>query len=237
MSESPETRELQFPDMRDLFELMRNYWRQTLSIILLCTLLALGWALIQPKLYSATATGLVIATGEQDLSSRLAGVELAKDKAVTYESLANSRSVAEQVIAELRLDTKPELILDSITVEVPAETAEIRITAWDNSPEGTVRLADAWMVALTDNVHRLENTADAVADTAGHITIQPLMGARMPDGPSQPNVLLHLAGGFLIGLVFAIVFALIRRRMYKSQQFFAKTRPDFRTAQLNSDPW
>ena len=64
-------------------------------ITLLCTLLALGWTLIQPKIYSATASGLVVATGEQDLASALAGNNLAQSKAVSYESLATSRPVAE----------------------------------------------------------------------------------------------------------------------------------------------
>ena len=98
-------------DARDLLRLVRTHWRAITLITLLCTLLALGWTLIQPKIYSATASGLVVATGEQDLASALAGDNLAQSKAVSYESLATSRPVAEAVGYEGRIEwdtSKPD---------------------------------------------------------------------------------------------------------------------------------
>ncbi|MFI7493935.1 YveK family protein [Kocuria sp. M4R2S49] len=200
------------PDMRDLTRLARTYWRGITLIVLVCTLLALGWSLMQPKFYSTTVRGLVIAIGQQDLSSRLAGDQLVRSKAAAYESLATSRPVAETVIDDLDLDTPPERILDSITVEVPSNSPEIRITAWDDSPEDAAKLADAWLTGLTRTVETLENSGDEAADSVGRISIQQLSRAEVPTSPTVPNTLLHTGIGVLVGLVLGLVYAFVRHR-------------------------
>ncbi|PWF82837.1 hypothetical protein CIK52_15150 [Kocuria rosea] len=172
-------------DARDLLRLVRTHWRAITLITLLCTLLALGWTLIQPKIYSATASGLVVATGEQDLASALAGNNLAQSKAVSYESLATSRPVAESVIDELDLDATPEEVLPRITTDVPVDTPELRITADAEDPTEAADLANAWVVALASQVQELESQGDE--DAINRVAVQPLSNASLPLAPSFPE--------------------------------------------------
>lgn len=212
MSQAISANQSRSPDMRDLTKLAMTYWRGIALITVLCTLAALGWSLMQPKFYSTTVRGLVIAIGQQDLSSRLAGDQLVRSKAAAYESLATSRPVAETVIDDLGLDAPPERILDSITVEVPSNSPEIRITAWDDSPEDAAQLADAWLAGLNRTVETLENSGDEAADSVGRISIQTLSRAEVPTSPTVPNTLLHTGIGLLVGLVLGAVYAFVRHR-------------------------
>ncbi|MCM3688233.1 polysaccharide biosynthesis tyrosine autokinase [Kocuria rosea] len=198
-------------DLRDLSRLVRTHWRAITIITLVCTLLALGWTLLQPKVYSATASGLVVATGEQDLASALAGNNLAQSKAVSYESLAMSRPVAETVIDELSLDSTPEDLLPRITTNVPVDTPELRITADAEDPTEAADLANAWVVALADQVQELESQGDE--DAINRVAVQPLSNASLPLSPSSPNTKLNLALGLVGGLGLGLLYAFARYKM------------------------
>lgn len=221
-------------DARDLLRLVRTHWRAITLITLLCTLLALGWSFLQPKTYSATASGLVIATGEQDLASALAGDNLAQSKAVSYESLATSRPVAESVIEELSLDTTPEELLERIATEVPADTVEIRVTAEAMMPTEAADLANAWVVALAGQVQELESQGDE--DAINRVAVQPLSNASLPLAPSSPNLKLNLALGFVGGLGLGLLYAFARYKMDRRIKSVEEIRDGFGVSVLGVIP-
>lgn len=202
-------------DARDFLRMVRTHWRSIAAIALACILLALGWTLLQPKMYSSTATGLVVATGEQDLASALAGDNLAQSKAISYESLATARPVAEQVIDELGLQTSPQSLLERISTDVPAGTVEIRITAAAQEPAQAADLANAWVAALADQVRLVETAGDdpnAVGEYGG-VAVQPLSNASLPLEPSSPDMALNLSIGVLGGLGLGLLYAFARYKM------------------------
>ena len=221
-------------DARDLLRLVRTHWRAITLITLLCTLLALGWTLIQPKIYSATASGLVVATGEQDLASALAGNNLAQSKAVSYESLATSRPVAESVIDELDLDATPEEVLPRITTDVPVDTPELRITADAEDPTEAADLANAWVVALAGQVQELESQGDE--DAINRVAVQPLSNASLPLAPSSPNLKLNLALGFVGGLGLGLLYAFARYKMDRRIKSVEEIRDGFGVSVLGVIP-
>ncbi|MEX5256841.1 polysaccharide biosynthesis tyrosine autokinase [Kocuria arenosa] len=221
-------------DARDLLRLVRTHWRAITLITLLCTLLALGWTLIQPKIYSATASGLVVATGEQDLASALAGNNLAQSKAVSYESLATSRPVAESVIDELDLDATPEELLPRIATDVPVDTPELRITADAEDPTEAADLANAWVVALAGQVQELESQGDE--DAINRVAVQPLSNASLPLAPSSPNLKLNLALGFVGGLGLGLLYAFARYKMDRRIKSVEEIRDGFGVSVLGVIP-
>ncbi|MEX5270584.1 polysaccharide biosynthesis tyrosine autokinase [Kocuria sabuli] len=221
-------------DARDLLRLVRTHWRAITLITLLCTLLALGWTLVQPKIYSATASGLVVATGEQDLASALAGNNLAQSKAVSYESLATSRPVAESVIDDLDLDTTPESLLPRIATNVPVDTPELRITADAEDPTEAADLANAWVVALAGQVQELESQGDE--DAINRVAVQPLSNASLPLAPSSPNLKLNLALGFVGGLGLGLLYAFARYKMDRRIKSVEEIRDGFGVAVLGVIP-
>jgi capsular polysaccharide biosynthesis protein len=198
--------------LRDLIDLIQIHWRAIIASTLLCTLIAVGWTMLQPTKYSSTATGLVIATGERDLISALSGDDLAQSRAVSYESLATSRRVAETVIEQLDLDTIPERLLSQVVADVPVNTTEIQVTAEAGSPMEAADLANAWIVALAEQVQLVEvigNDPDAV----GGVLLQPMNNASVPLGPSSPILKLNLAIGALAGLGLGLLYAFARYKL------------------------
>lgn len=222
-------------DARDLLRLVRNHWRGITLITLLCTLLALGWTLLQPKVYSATASGLVVTVGEQDLASALAGENLAQSKAVSYESLATSRPVAEGVIDELGLDTTPEQLLERVSTDVPVDTTEIRVTTEALDPTESADLANAWVVALAEQVQDLETGGDD-EDAINRVAVQPLSNASLPLAPSSPNTKLNLALGLVGGLGLGLLYAFARWKMDRRIRSVEEVRETFGTPVLGIIP-
>ncbi|MCD1144952.1 polysaccharide biosynthesis tyrosine autokinase [Kocuria sp. LUK] len=222
-------------DARDLLRLVRNHWRGITLITLLSTLLALGWTLLQPKVYSATASGLVVTVGEQDLASALAGENLAQSKAVSYESLATSRPVAEAVVDELGLDATPEQVLQRVTANVPLDTTEIRVTTEALDPTESADLANAWVVALAEQVQELETGGDD-EDAINRVAVQPLSNASLPLAPSSPNTKLNLALGLVGGLGLGLLYAFARWKMDRRIRSVEEVRETFGTPVLGIIP-
>ncbi|MFF1382192.1 polysaccharide biosynthesis tyrosine autokinase [Arthrobacter sp. NPDC058288] len=215
-------------DLADYLRVVRVYWKAIVAFTLLATLTAFGWTVLQPKIYSSDSSGIVVTPGSDNVSLSLAGDSLAKAKVKNYESVAKSRLVADRVIASLELKTTADALLGTISVKVPLDTAEIRVTAQSPDPATAQRVADAWVNGLAAQVEAIETAtpetatpdagtspgaALAPAATASAVRILPLGKAVLPTSPVSPNVKLTLALGALIGLALGVAYALVRRHL------------------------
>lgn len=107
-------------------------------------------------------------------------------------------------------------MLGSITVKVPLNTAEIRVTAQSTDPATAQRVADAWVNGLAAQVEAIETAVPAVtevAPTATAVRVLPLGKAVLPSSPTSPNTRLNLALGALVGLALGVAYAVIRRHL------------------------
>ncbi|WPU08598.1 polysaccharide biosynthesis tyrosine autokinase [Pseudarthrobacter oxydans] len=203
-------------DLTDYLRVLRVYWKAIVAFTLLATLAALGWTVLQPKIYSSDSSGIVVTPGSDNVSLSLAGDSLAKAKVKNYESVAKSRLVADRVIASLELKTTADALLGSITVKVPLDTAEIRVTAQSTDPATAQRVADAWVNGLAAQVEAIETAAPdgtQVAPAATAVRVLPLGKAVLPASPTSPNTKLNLALGALVGLALGVAYAVIRRQL------------------------
>lgn len=216
-------------DLADYLRVLRVYWKAIVAFTLLCTLAAAGWTVLQPKIYSSDSSGIVVTPGSDNVSLSLAGDSLAKAKVKNYESVAKSRLVADRVIASLGLDTTADALLGRISVKVPLDTAEIRVTAESTDPATAQRVADAWVNGLAAQVEAIETApagdANAVSGspaasdgggepagaTATAVRVLPLGKAVLPTAPTSPNLKLNLALGALVGLALGVAYAVVRR--------------------------
>lgn len=209
-------------DLADYLAILRVYWKAIVAFTLLATLAAAGWTVLQPKVYSSDSSGIVVTPGSDNVSLALAGDSLAKAKVKNYESVAKSRLVADRVIQSLDLKTSADALLGSITIKVPLDTAEIKVTAQSTDPATAQRVADAWVNGLAAQVEAIE-TAPATdsagqagagqADAATAVRVLPLGKAVLPTSPTSPNTKLNLALGALVGLALGVAYALIRRHL------------------------
>ena len=217
-------------DLADYFRMLRAYWKAIVAFTLLATLAAVGWTVLQPKIYSSDSSGIVVTPGSDNVSLSLAGDSLAKAKVKNYESVAKSRLVADRVIQALDLKTSADALLGSISVKVPLDTAEIRVTAESTDPSTAQRVADAWVNGLAAQVEAIETVpageeaiasgtastpgAEAPANTtATAVRVLPLGKAVLPSSPTSPNLKLNLALGGLVGLALGVAYAVIRRHL------------------------
>lgn len=205
-------------DLADYLGIFRTYWKAIVSLTLLATLAAMGWTVLQPKIYSSDSSGIVTTPGSDNVSLSLAGDSLAKAKVKNYESVAKSRLVADRVITALGLDTSADALLGSISVKVPLDTAEIRVTAESSDPATAQRVADAWVNGLAAQVEAIETAApaEAAAGTVAAPTavrVLPLGKAVLPTSPTSPNTKLNLALGALMGLALGVAYAVVRRHL------------------------
>lgn len=194
-------------DLRQYLRVFRAHWLGIVLIVLLGVAVAFGWTLLQPRVYSADASAVVQSRDSSDISSAMAGNNLAVSRVKTYVDLGSSRSVAERVIGELDLDVSPQALADRVSVSNPLDTVSLRVTADAPTPEGARDLAEAWVRAMSAEVNNLESGDVA---TQGVVFLQPVDSAKLPSSPSSPNLRLALALGAIVGAAIAVAYALLR---------------------------
>ena len=215
-------------ELTDFWRTMRAHWAAIVVITLFGGIAAFGWALLQPKVYSADASGLLSTGVSSDLSTALAGDNYAKSRVKAYMDVAKSRTVARFAISDLDLDSTPEALVSEISVLNPLDTPVIKVTATAASPQEARDLAEAWVHGISEQVTALEN-ADIAPGSAERsiVTFTSLDAAVLPTEPSSPNTTLAVAIGLLMGLAVGVAYALLRkvfdRRIRSSEQLERET--------------
>lgn len=213
--------------LRDYARVAMTYWKYITVVTLILTLLATAWSVVRPRIYAAEASAVVLAVGTDNVSSLLAGDNLAKARAKTYKSLAESRLVAGSVSEFIGLTMTDSALLGSITVTNPRDTAEIRVKAESTDPTTAQRIADAWIVALGKQVQERETATAAAAAAANQpavpgqpvppvtpmLSLVSLDAASVPTDPVSPGMGLTALFGAVVGLLLAYSSALLRDRL------------------------
>lgn len=195
-------------ELRDYLRILRAHWLGIVALTILGAAVAFGWSSLQPKVYTASASGIVQATGlGTDVGSSLVGNQLAQSKVSSYVDIGGWRSVADHAIDALGLDTTPQALVDHVSVSNPLDTVIINVTANAATPEAARDLAEAWVDGMVAEINKLE-TGDP--DTAGAVTLVAGQSAALPSSPSSPNLRLNIALGTLIGLALGVAYAVIR---------------------------
>src|SRR5699024_10635356 len=144
--------------LEDLWNLTRRHVVAIAVCALVGVLLAFGWMLLQPKVYTASSSGYVSAGGGQSLSESFSSQTLAQQKAQAYVTLFTNRNVAKAVIDELGLDATPSELVDRITASVPPEGVTIDVTASAPTAAEARDIADADVGAAADDARPMEET-------------------------------------------------------------------------------
>lgn len=202
--------------VNEYIRVARIYWKSITAVAVAITLLVTLWGVLQPRVYAAEASAIVLTVGSENVDVLLSGDALAKSKIKNYESIAESRLLADRVIETANLDTTADALLKTITVSVPLETAEIRISAKSQDPATAQRVADAWINELAKQVQQLETSAAVGAPRSAPLPavgLVPLDTATLPTNPISPNLSLAALFGAAGGLLLAYAAALLRHHL------------------------
>jgi capsular exopolysaccharide synthesis family protein len=210
-------------ELADILRIARQYWLTLLATTLIGGLAAFAFTLVQDPVYSANSSGLVTASSETTENASLAvqADQLAKSRAQSYVTLAQSRTVAERVIAELGLDVTPAALSSRISASVPLNTSVMQVTAEGGSAAEAQQLADAWINSLAAEISTIE-VATVVDETTGQettstVTVQLVVyePAVLPTAPSSPNPRVIVPLGLALGLAAGLAYAFLRQTLDK----------------------
>ncbi|MFT3874817.1 MAG: polysaccharide biosynthesis tyrosine autokinase [Propioniciclava sp.] len=195
-------------ELRDYLRIGRAHWVGIVTSILLGVSLAAGWSLLQPRVYTADANGMVVpAINTDDSSASMVGNSLALSRVKSYVRLGSWRTVAEHTINELGLTDTPESLVRRVTVTNPQDTVIIEVRATGPSPESARDLASAWVRGMQAEIARIEAPNDGGTP---QVRLDAADSARLPNAPTSPNVKLALVLGALIGAAAGIAYAFLR---------------------------
>ncbi|KRE25825.1 polysaccharide biosynthesis tyrosine autokinase [Agromyces sp. Soil535] len=211
-------------ELRDYLRGLRRHWIAILLMTLLGIGAGYGWTLLQTPVYTAGASGYVVSKQTADVGTSSLGDSLARSRVQSYLDIAGWRSVAENAIEDLELDTTPEALVQRVTVTNTPDTVIMKISAEADKPESARDLASAWIRAMKVEIDKIEG--DGTLGSAP-VTVIPGDSASLPTTPSFPDVQTAVIVGGILGLGFGIAFAMIRtvsdRRIRTAEDVEQKT--------------
>lgn len=145
--------------------------------------------------YKSSVTMMVVSerdehepAAQQAYADILAGQQLVKE----YKEIIKSRSLAKTVIKDLGLKgTRPEELIQNVSVSLVDETRILEVTVSDSSPESSAKLADCVGRVFMEKVLEVMKVQNiAVIDAA-----------EVPAGPVEPQHKKNTAVGGFAGLL------------------------------------
>lgn len=189
----------------DFITLTRRGWKLLVLAVLAGLLIGAAYGFLAPKVYVASATGFISASG----SSVVAGSDEAVARAGAYVPLINSGPVRKAIAEEAGVDVSS--LSGGLSARVVPGSTLIEITASSSSPTAALELANGALHGLVSVIDDIESQAQNSEGTS--ISIVPLDNAVPPSEPSSPNVKLAIALGGVGGLVAGYAFLLLRRAL------------------------
>lgn len=179
-------------DLLEVFHVLLHRW----YLIILCAIalgaVALGFTkfFITPQ-YEASSM-IYILSKTTSISAAL-DLQLSKQLAIDFETLAKSRPVVESVIDDLGLDTDYETLVKTINVTNPASTSILKISVQNPDAKLACDISNAMSDATANQIAKV-----MVTDKPS--TVEEAMVPKNPVSPSlQKNTLIAaLAGAFLM---------------------------------------
>lgn len=189
-------------EINDCLSAIKRYFGLIAAITIIAA--ASSWVVshfILENIYESTTT--IIMSGKNTLSNgdKLCEYDVLLDKNLikVFYNIAESESVAEEVIKKLKLRYTVDEIRKLIEIDVEEETGIIRISVRTNSANLSRNIVQAFVESLRNQSHNF------ILKAYIH-TIDP---PKLPVKPSSPNMILNLllsiTGGVMAGILMAIL--------------------------------
>ena len=189
-------------DLREYFAIIKKrFW--IIAIITVVAMVVSGvisFFMLSP-VYEAKST-LIVNTEKNEETQMITGDQftVTQKLAVTYGEIIKSRAVLEDVISNLKLDSKYEQLAGQITVSPVKDTQIISISVQDTNPKKARDIANEIPKVFEKEVKRITKAND----------IQVIDKAILPQGAIKPNKMMNVAIAAVLGMMIGlfIVFLL-----------------------------
>ena len=189
--------------LRRFFQILRNRLWLIGLITLVLTGAAVAISLMQTPTYEASIKILV---GQKRQETPAPGpVESVMGLQQLTQTMAEgikSRPIAEAVIRQLDLQTSPETLLGSLTVEAVPETQFMEVRYMDPSPERAQQVANTTGEIFSEQITEVSPAASAITATVWEEAVTPA-------NPVSPNPVRNALIALVLGLVLGTVLAFL----------------------------
>jgi len=196
---------------REFVNIARERWRSIVVGLLLGVVVALLATYLVPREYSASVTMIVASQPDPAAPVSAAGDEVSAQRISTYVELMQSRRLAGEVIAALRLPETPEQLASRITVTTTPDSALITAAVTDGASDQAVRIANAIGDAFVKDVAAIEQPADPLRPPP--VVAKAFQLAQPPADQVAPRPALYLLLGTALGLLLGLGAAVVRNAL------------------------
>lgn len=197
-------------ELRTYWRMLSKNWWIVVAGALVGLLLALGASALMTPRYQSTAILYVSVRGAGlDASGGLfEGTSYAQTVVTSYVDIATTAIVLDQVAEKLDGAVPRENMDQLFTVESPAESSLLKISAEHSNPATAAELVNTAGEVIVEVV---ENDIE-VAAAGGNSPVQVRLidPGVVPAEPTSPNLALNSALGLLAGLALGIALAILR---------------------------
>ena len=200
-------------DLREYFAIIKKrFWIIGLiSVIAMVISGVISFFVLSP-VYEAKST-LIVNTEKNEDTQMITGDQfnVTQKLAVTYGEIIKSRTVLEDVISNLKLDSEYEDLVEKITVSPVKDTQIISISVQDTNPKKARDIANEIPKVFEKEVKRITKAND----------IQVIDKAILPQNPIKPNkmmnVLIAAVLGMMIGLFVVFLIEYLDNKIKTAQ--------------------
>jgi len=186
-------------DISALWLVIKKKMNVIVIVTLLITMIAgiATFFLVEPKYTSTVAVFIndVKTTSSGGTESQTVNdINMYQKLVETYSAITKSRTVAEDVIAELNLDLSVGELQGMISSSAKGNTQFLNISITSNDREQAYKIANQMALSLKSVSKELR----------GADIVQTLDAANVPNSPSSPNLKMNIAIGFMLGLMISV---------------------------------
>ena len=191
--------------LKEIFSVIRKRIKIILIVAVIAVIISavFTFAVLKPE-YESNTTLMVgtpvhrVAVGEAD---QITYQEVQTNRLLvsTYGEIAKSRSVLDNVIKSLNLETGTAELREKINVSLVKDTEIIRISVTDNDPKMAAEIANVLAEAFSQQVVKIMNIEN----------IKVIDEAVEPTSPVRPRHKLNLSIGLVLGVIISVFAAFI----------------------------
>src|SRR5690554_6915212 len=183
-------------DLSTLWQIIRKKLGLIIVVTILVTMTAgiFTFFFVEPEYRSTVAVFISDERSGTAVTETINDINMYQKLVDTYAEIAKSRTVAEDVIANLDLDMTVGQIQSMITTSPKGNTQFLNLNVTSTDRELAYTMANQMARSLKAVSRELRGTD----------IVQILDPANVPAGPSSPNIQMNLAIGFVLGLMLSV---------------------------------
>lgn len=196
-------------DLAGYLRALKKGWWLVLLVGALGGALAFAYNEQAPRMYKSSVSFYVSASPTAAESSTVQLNQLALNKVASYSQLLTSDLLGSMVAQKAGLQLSPGAVASRITVNSPLNTSLIDVSVVDSSADRAKAIADALATEFGMLIDQVDNATSSGVVRAAVVDVHVVSGptvSRTPISPtSRTNLMLGVAGGFVIGVMLALL--------------------------------